>query len=436
MKNNPAKIKDIFPRDILEEINLYLDKKEILAVIGPRQSGKTTLLKIILNQISSKKKSIFITFEEKKALEIFNNDVENFKKIYVEPYDVVFIDEFQYGKDSGQKLKYLFDTSNTKFIVSGSSSLEIKNIGKYLVGRVFTFYLFPLSFLEFLKAKNSQIFKIVNFGFQITKKIISTNEKIILEDPIKSEGLKKEVLNLFFEYLTFGGYPRVVKAKTDAEKKLVLSSIVDNYLLKEIQSLLHLATENELLRLAKFLGLQIGSLISYQELSSSSGLNFIEVKKHLNILKETFILNFSFPYFKNRRLELVKNPKVYFVDFGFRNKIIENFNWPENRTDLGSLAENFVFNSLSQKFTSFKTINFWRTKSQAEVDFVIEEGEEVIPIEVKFSPLGKKVIGKSLFSFVKKYSPKKAIITTSDTFGKRQVEKTTIYFIPIFYFQP
>jgi len=436
MKNNPAKIKDIFPRDILEEINLYLDKEEILAVIGPRQSGKTTLLKIILHQISSKKKSIFITFEEKKAVEIFNNDVENFKKIYVEPYDVVFIDEFQYGKDSGQKLKYLFDTSNTKFIVSGSSSLEIKNIGKYLVGRVFTFYLFPLSFLEFLKAKDSQIFKIVNPSFQITKKIISTNEKIILDDPIKSEGLKKEVLNLFFEYLTFGGYPRVVKAKTDAEKKLVLSSIVDNYLLKEIQSLLHLATENELFRLAKFLGLQIGRLISYQELSSSSGLNFIEVKKHLNILKETFILNFSFPYFKNRRLELVKNPKVYFVDFGFRNKIIENFNWPENRTDLGSLTENFVFNSLSQKFTSFKTINFWRTKSQAEVDFVIEEGEEVIPIEVKFLPLGKKVIGKSLFSFVKKYSPKKAIITTSDTFGKRQVEKTTIYFIPIFYFQP
>ena len=117
MKNNPAKIKDIFARDILEEINLYLDKKEILAVIGPRQSGKTTLLKIILNQISSKKKSIFITFEEKKAVEIFNNDVENFKKIYVETYDVVFIDEFQYGKDSGQKLKYLFDTSNTKFIV-------------------------------------------------------------------------------------------------------------------------------------------------------------------------------------------------------------------------------------------------------------------------------------------------------------------------------
>ena len=119
MKNNPAKIKDIFARDILEEINLYLDKKEILAVIGPRQSGKTTLLKVILNQISSKKKSIFITFEEKKAVDIFNNDVENFKKIYVEPYDIVFIDEFQYGKDSGQKLKYLFDTSNTKFIVSG-----------------------------------------------------------------------------------------------------------------------------------------------------------------------------------------------------------------------------------------------------------------------------------------------------------------------------
>jgi len=434
MKNNPAENKDFFERSLLTEINRYIDKREILAIVGPRQSGKTTLLQIIYKQLFNKKKSIFITFEEKKALDIFNNDLENFKKLYVDPYKIVFIDEFQYGQDCGQKLKYLFDVSSAKFIVSGSSSLEIKNIGKHLVGRVFTFYLYPLSFLEFLKAKNSQLFGIVNSGFQITKKIIATDEKIILEDPIKSEFLKKEVLNLFFEYLNFGGFPRVLKAKTIDEKKLVLSSIVDNYLLKEIQSLLHLATENELLRLAKFLSLQIANLISYQELSSSSGLNFIEVKKHLNILKETFIVNFSHPFFKNRRLELVKNPKVYFVDFGFRNKIIENFSFPENRTDLGNLAENFVFNCLSQRSKSFKTVNFWRTKSQAEVDFVVEEEGEIIPIEVKFAPLGKKLVGKSLFSFIRKYSPKKAIITTSDTFGQRKVEKTIIYFIPIFYF--
>lgn len=433
MKNNPAKIKELFERDILKEINPYLGKKEIIAIIGPRQSGKTTLLQIIFNRLSKTKKCNFMTFEKRGDLEVFEKDIENFKRFYVEPYDIVFIDEFQYGSGAGQKLKYLFDTSRTKFIISGSSSLEIKDVGKYLVGRVFSFYLYPLNFSEFLRAKNEKFFPIVNKGFRKIRELFLPNRSISLKDPIKGEVLKKNLQELFFEYLNFGGYPRVVKAKTPQEKKLVLSSIVENYLLREIRSLLHLATENQLLLLAKFLSLQISNLISYNKLCSSSGLTYLEVKKHLNILKETFIINLAHPYYRNKRLELVKNPKIYFVDFGFRNKIIENFSPAENRTDLGNLVENFVFNALTQRAFYFGRVNFWRTKSQAEVDFVVEKEGEIIPIEAKFSPVGKKVVGKSLFSFIKKYAPKKAIITTSDGFGKRIIDKTTVYFIPVFY---
>lgn len=434
MRNNPAKIKGYFERDLFYEIIKYLNKKEIIAIIGPRQSGKTTLLQIIYKNLPKNKRKFFLTFEKRAYLEIFNNDIENFKKLYIDPYDYIFIDEYQYANNAGKNLKYLFDTSKTKIIISGSSSLEIKELGKYLVGRVFPFYLYPLNFSEFLKVKDKKLYEIIFPVRQIIEKILRNKTlPLRIKSSIKSESLTKRLKDLFYQYLIFGGFPRVVKTQTLEEKKLVLESIAENYLLKEIRTLLKLATENELLTLAKFLSLQTGNLISYNELSNNTNLNFHSLKKHLKILEETFVIKQIRPFFKNKRVELVKNPKSYFLDLGFRNKIINNFSEIENRPDLGSLVENFVFNALNQK-KYINQINFWRTKSQAEVDFVYETEGEIIPIEAKFSPVVKKAIGKSLFSFIKKYQPKKAIITTSNEFGIRRLEKTIIYFIPVYYF--
>jgi predicted AAA+ superfamily ATPase len=435
MKNNPAKISRIYERDLIRKINPYLNKKEIISVIGPRQSGKTTILQYYFRYLTDKnKKCLFLTFEKKSDLEVFEKDIENFKKLYVLPYDVVFIDEFQYAQEAGQKLKYLYDTTNVKFLISGSSSLKIKEIGKYLVGRVFTFYLYPFSFAEFLKAKNKPIFEIVKPVFNSITQLFTRKKFTNFVDPIKSDSLKKILIDLFYQYLIFGGYPRVLNAKNEEEKKLVLSSIGDNYLLREIRSLLNLATENELLLLAKFLSLQVGNLISYTELSNHTHLSYNEVKRHIKILEETFILDQVLPFFRNKRTELVKNPKVYFIDTGFRNYIINNFSKVSERNDIGALAENFVFATLKEASINISSINFWRTKSQAEVDFVAEIQGGIIPVEVKYAPLGKGVIGKSLFSFIDKYQPEKAIVTTNDSFGKRRVGKTTVYFIPIFYF--
>ena len=347
------------------------------------------------------------------------DDIEAFKKIYVNPNEVVFIDEVQYAKEAGQKLKYLYDTTGKKFIVSGSSSLEIRSMGKFLVGRIFNFYLSPLNFSEFLKYKDIQIFDLYN----------STSNNLEVSS---SNEIKKTVLNFFEEYLIYGGFPRVVLAKSLDEKEMALGSIIDNYLLKEIRTLLKLASEDQLLKLTKLLSLQVGNLISYNELSSSTGLSLIELKKHLNILKETYILDLVKPYFNNKRIELVKNPKPYFIDTGMRNKIIDNFSKVGQRTDMGQLAENYVFQVLRQNFPYPKSINFWRTKSKAEVDFVIEDKGEIIPIEVKYSTLGNTVVGKSMHSFIEKYSPKKAIITTTGEAMIKKIKNTKVYFTPIY----
>lgn len=437
MNNNPAVVSEtsgVFPRNVLEKIKPFLNSREIIAVVGPRQAGKTTVLKVLFNNLQPSRKCLFLTFESLLDREIFDDDIENFKKLYCLPYEVVFIDEFQYGRDAGQKLKYLFDTTGTKFIVSGSSSLEIKQTGRYLVGRVLTFNLYSLSFSEFLKVKNGALWGLLEPVHKKIAELFAGNPRTTLTDPIKSRRLKTTLVDWFYQYLVYGGYPRVVAAGEKEDRKIILGSIVDNYLLREIKSLLHLATENQLLLLAKFLSLSAGNLVSYNELSNSTGLSFDEVKKHINILEETFILKRIYPYYRNRRTELVKTPKVYFTDFGFRNRIIDNFLLPAQRPDMGALAENFMFNWWHNHVLGRPPARFWRTKSQAEVDLVIESGGSLIPIEVKYSAAANKTIGKSLYSFINKYSPEAAVVTTNDIIGFRQVDKTRVWFVPVFYF--
>ena len=431
MDNNPAKSK-YYERKLLKEIKPYFNSREIITIVGSRQVGKTTLLEIIFKHVSKLKKCRFLTFENRSDLEIFDNDIESFKKLYVLPNEAVFIDEFQYGKDAGQKLKYLFDTTSTKFFITGSSSLETKEVGKYLVGRILAFYLGPFSFSEYLQAKDSELFSIFERSFTSVYQLLK-GEGADLKSLPQSKTLKGKIKDHFEKYIIFGGFPRVVVAKEEEEKKLILRNILDTYLLREIRSLLHLATENKLLTLSRFLGLSMGSLLSFNELGNSTGLSYEEIKKHLQILQETFIVHLAYPYYTNRRTELVKNPKVYFTDNGFRNNIIDNFVAPLQRSDTGSLVENFVFNCLKETSVLQPRVNFWRTKSQAEVDFVVDFGEGIIPLEVKYSPMGRKVIGKSMYSFIAKYSPKRAYITTNDDFGKRIVDKCTIYFIPVYY---
>lgn len=120
--------------------------------------------------------------------------------------------------------------------------------------------------------------------------------------------------------------------------------------------------------------------------------------------------------------ELRENPKVYFVDAGLRNYAINNFNTLDLREDCGELAENFVLNELNFIVENRFFINYWRTTAKAEVDFVLNNINEVIPIEVKFEEMKKKKIGKSFFSFINNYHPKRAIIVTKKFGGKKKSE--------------
>jgi hypothetical protein len=421
-----------FKRILLEEIKKWIDRREIIAIKGPRQSGKTTLLEMLrewlIKKGVNKKSIVFVTFEDREMLEAFQLNPKEFVKRFARKGKTYFmIDEAHYCKDIGQKLKLLYDTNkNIKFIITGSSSLEItSHTAKYLVGRLFSFELLPFNFYEFLNAKDKGLAKIYLEKHKLVNDFIFKGKDFVLE----KEAFIKEFLNYLNEYLIFGGYPEVIKGKTEEEKRIILKNIFNTYLEKDIISYLHITDTIKFRRLVSMLAFNISGLLSYEKLASGCNSYFKEIIHLLDILQQTYIIKLLRPFHKNLVTELRKNPKVYFFDFGLRNYIINNFNPLDLRGDIGKLAENFVLNQLQNEHS----INFWRTTAKAEVDFVLTIGNELIPVEVKFETFRKPKITKSMHSFIANYKPSRALIVTKDFYAELKLKKTLIKFVPIVY---
>jgi uncharacterized protein len=396
-------------RQMEEKIHKYLKTKEIIAIIGVRQCGKTTLMKKIFKQL---KNANFLDFEDREKLELFEDDLDSFIKLYIKYYDYLFIDEFQYARDGGKKLKYIFDTQKIKIFISGSSSseLSIQSI-QHLVGRIFLFQLNPFSFKEFLSFKDKQLFDEV------------------YSQKVHSHSLVKKFNQLLNEFLIYGGFPRVVISESDEEKQVVLRNIYDTYFIRELKTIFNLASDFNMSKFMSALALQIGGMLNLRELSSTTGMRYPELMKYLNILHKTFIILESKPFYKNKRTELVKSPKIYYLDNGLRNAVIKNFQKINIRPDAGFLRENFVASELIKNDIELR---HWRTKSKAEVDFIMEKNGDVIPLEIK-SGLKTSKITKSFRSFIEKYHPQKGFVACENLFTNQKISDTSVFWIPLYH---
>lgn len=396
-------------RDLASKIRQYLSAPEIIAVVGARQAGKTTLLKHLQAGIQD---SSFLTFEDIEIRELFDLDIKSFIELYIKPARVIFIDEFQYSKRGGPGLKFIYDTvPDRKLIISGSSSLDltIKAV-KQLTGRILSFTLYPFSFREVLRSKDERLSKLFE----------STLEFGPVEPP-----LLQRLQKYFQEFVVYGGYPRVATAQNDEEKKEILRNIFQVYLLRDVKDILGFVDDYKILSLVKALALQAGQAISYDELGNLTQQNTSVVKKQINFLEKTYVASLLRPYFRNKRTELVKNPKVYFFDTGLRNAVIKDFKPVNERQDKGALYENCVFSELMKKD---RQVKYWRTKSKAEVDFVVDDQ---IPLEVK-SGLAKPLVGKSLYSFMAKYQPERAFILNESLFEDLRIGKSMVHWRYLF----
>ncbi len=404
MKHPPVYI----PRFLEKELESVMDSPEIIAIIGPRQCGKTTLMNQIAGRLDADRIRM-ISFEDRDELNLFVHDIKSFADLHVRDREYLFIDEFQYAPGGGKHLKYLYDTFPVKICITGSSSTElsVQSI-QYLVGRIFVFHLYPFSFQEYLQFKNPEL------------------EQLIPGNTTFSAEIIRRVHQNYTDFLVYGGYPRVILSSSDKEKETVLKNIFNTYLLREINQILGYSEEFKLTKLIRALALQAGSSVNYNELGAVTGFAYKDLMEALDILEKTFVIARCVPFYQNKRLELVKSPKFYFVDSGFRNMAIRNFLPLPRRSDTGALNENFISGELL-KNDDF--LRYWRTKSGAEVDFIVEKHGEMLPVEVK-TVLHKPVVSRSFRSFLEKYSPPRGIILSSHLCEKTMIGSIPVEFLP------
>jgi len=414
----------IYPRKLKERILKFIDRREIIGIRGARQTGKTTLLKIIYDNIRGSK--IFINLDLPRYRRALEENPLDFVKRFKESRELfLFLDEVQRIENCGEILKIIYDEyPDVKIFISGSSSLELKtNILPFLVGRLFIFELYTFDFEEFLTAKDKSLARIFRAKNESIRRFLDTGEDI--EEPSFSE----EFLDYWKEYVIYGGYPEVVKTDDFDMKKMILRNIFELYLEKDITAFFRITDYKKFEDLVRFLAFKISNMISVSSIASDLKIGYKEVEKYLEILEHTYVIKLLRPFYKNLVTEIKKAPKIYFLDLGLRNTVIDNFIPFDNRVDKGELSENHVFRELIINFDGWK-IHYWRTTGKAEVDFILERDGEIIPLEVKLS--GER-LGKSFYSFIKTYKPSKAVIISLNKFYKRSIEGTKIFWIPIFY---
>lgn len=419
-------------RELLPKILARMEDREIIAIRGPRQSGKSTLLGMIKTGLISKgideNQVTFLSFEDpmvrdgfaKNPRQYLNSFIKGSRKQYF------LLDEVQYDREAGKRLKLVYDfIENAKLVVTGSSTLDITGLSKFLVGRVFLYELMPLSFGEYLNHEDDRLFRIFAQNHKIVKNA-TTGSKIGKIETVSIE----EIVAHMETYIRFGGYPAVVKKDTQDGKIEVLKNLYVTYLERDIAGIFGVTENSKIRLLLSSLATSMGGIINYNQLASDTGTYHTNLLKYLGILEDTYVIKLVRPFHKNKHTELRKSPKLYFLDLGLRNYIIQNFNSVDKRGDFGSLLENFVLISLNNTAEPQCYINFWRTLAKAEVDFVFNYVNGLLPIEVKSGSFTDAKITKSMASFIDSYKPENFIVATKDYTAKKKVGSTNVSFVP------
>lgn len=413
--------KNIVQRDIFPKILEHLKEKEITVIIGPRQTGKTTLLLqlkdhlVAREQVPEQKIKNF-NLDLITDLALIKNQTDFIKyltdelKIHRTLY--VFIDEIQRLESPGLFLKGIYDLNlPIKFGVTGSSSLEVKaKISESLAGRKKVFHLYPFSFLEFLNFKDSNLAQIMRGSENI------------------SSLHQKGILTHLYDFIIYGGYPRVVLEENKDEKIKLLEEIYSSYIERDVVGFMKVKNHFGYNKLITLLAGQIGQLVNFHKICATIKINYRTLENYFSILENTFILTLLRPYSTNLRKELTKMPKVYYVDTGLRNFALRDFTYFKEHRDRGLLLENFCHSELLKNWQG--AVYYWRTKEKAEVDLVLKDYYgNIIPIEIKAQEMAKPSITRGLHTFIKTYSVKKGYVVNLSLKEKIKINATQIEFI-------
>lgn len=337
-------------RTLEAKIKSRLFKEKVIIVYGPRQSGKTTLCKKLLSSYEGGRYFLCDNPDVKEAL---SHKTATEMADFLGKKGLVVLDEAQNILNIGTTLKLLVDTyPQLQIIATGSSSFDLSNkIVEPLTGRKYEFILYPLSYQE-----------VVQF-----------------------EG-KLEAKRKLERMMIYGLYPDIYLHSEDSAQELI-EEIKSAYLFKDILAYEDIRNSDALTKLLQMLALQIGSEVSYAELSKKIGIDIKTVQKYIDLLEKIFVIKKLPALSRNQRTEIHKSRKFYFYDLGIRNALIRNFNPLEIRQDVGALWENFCVMEKIKSLCNqrqFANFYFWRTWQQQEIDFIIERDGKFEAFEFKW----------------------------------------------------
>ena len=347
-------------RYLYKNIQDKLFKGKVIILTGARQVGKTTLLKQVLH---TNEDVLWLNGDEMQVQNLFDNASADRLLAEFGSSRIVILDEAQRIKNIGLRLKLMADSdSDIQLIATGSSAFELANtVNEPLTGRKWEYQMFPFSFGEM----------------------------------VMHHGKMKE-MRMLPRRVVYGYYPEVVN--NEGNEVEILKLLTDAYLYKDILSWENIKHPDKLQTLLRALAYQVGSQVSFNELSQMCSLDNKTVERYITLLEQCYII-FRLPSFsRNLRHELKASRKIYFYDNGIRNALIADYNAPETRQDIGALWENFVISERMKSNEYYRRwVNryFWRTRQQQEIDYLEEGGGRLHAYEIKWNPRAKASITKT-----------------------------------------
>ena len=396
----PACSKEYIPDNFLPRMTtLTLQKDRIALIIGPRQTGKSTFIWELLSR--QPEPFLFLNCEEPSIRELCSSPA-----LFLDEAQSLapragglFFDEVQHLEEAGLFLKGLVDLRPHKpILATGSSSFHLRSrTRESLAGRAERHLILPFSFVELRPDHHAPAVR------------------------------SAEKTRIWEQLLLWGGYPEVSLSR---EKQAVLARLVEAFILRDASDLYNIKNPQAFRRLLGLAASQTGNLTNYSNLAESLGISVNTVSQYLSILEESHIIRLVSPYVGGKRAEITSRPKIYFLDNGLRNFLFGGFTALQTRADLGTLTENLAFSELCKNSDPLlDSVHYWRSTSQAEVDFVLIRGNTLIAVEVKTAAMKKPRISRSLRSFIRAYQPQRVLVVNSGLREELEIDSTPVFFI-------
>ena len=397
-------------REILSQIIPWIDRKEIVSILGVRRGGKTTLFYEIIEHLIKRKgvnpkNILFIKADDDRvekeklidaSIDKYREAVQHTGSFYL------FIDEVQEIDGWHKTVKRIYDLGGIKIFISGSNSSILKEeLGSLLAGRFAYFEVFPFSFSEFLTARG----------------IAAQNE----QDITKNKNTIRGYLN---EYLSKGAFPEIVLEKSETMKDEIIRFYFDSIFYRDVIRRKNIRNPAKMEKLVKYFLSNISSLANYSKIGRLLDLTVDSVGEYIKALEDAYLL-FSINLFEFSYKKQVINPKkVYCVDTGMRN--IVGFSFSE---DIGKLYENAVYIYLKRKN---KEIYYW--KNRGECDFVVKAGKALTAIQVAYDVLQRETKERevrAMLEVMEKFKLKEGTIITENYDSEEKFGDRTLRYIPL-----